>query len=143
MRLMLAMNARHKMPFLLTILLLASFACKALTPTEAAPTPDYIFPEVTTPLVIEPASLPKGELSADYEVQILVRDNVTPINSVFLSEGTLPTGLELVFVDGDDSFTIRGVPEETGSFTFTVFVSCVGTMVSGQTGQMEYTILVE
>ena len=137
---------KNNKPFLLAIIVLislASFACKALTPTAATPTPDYIFPEVTTPLVIEPASLPKGELGADYEVQILVRDNVTPINSVFLSEDTLPTGLELVFVDGDDSFTIRGVPEETGSFTFTVFVSCVGTMVSGQTGQMEYTLIVE
>jgi len=137
---------KNNKPFLLAIIvliLLASFACKALTPTAAAPTPDYIFPEVTTPLKIEPASLPKGQLGADYEVQIRVSDNVTPINSVFLSEDTLPAGLELVYVDGDDSFTIRGVPEETGSFTFTVFVSCVGTMVSGQTGQMEYTIIVE
>ena len=143
MRLMLAMNERLKRPFLLIILLLASFACKTLTPTEAAPTPDYIFPEVTTPLKIEPASLPKGELGADYEVQIFVRDNVTPISSVIIFEGALPAGLELVFVDGDDSFTIRGEPEETGSFPFTVAVSCFGTMVSGQTGQMEYTLIVE
>jgi len=62
---------------------------------------------------------------------------------VILSEGALPTGLELVFIEGEDSFSIRGVPEEAGSFTFTVFVSCFGTMVSGQTAQVEYTILVE
>lgn len=134
---------KNKQVFLLAILLLISFACKALTPTEETPTPDYIFPEVTTPLWIEPGSLPKGELGADYEVQIFVRDNVTPISSVILSEGALPTGLELVFVDGEDSFSIRGEPEETGSFNFTVFVSCFGTMVSGQTAQVEYTILVE
>jgi hypothetical protein len=135
---------KPKTLWLPAMLLLAALACKTLTqPVSATPTSDYIFPEVTTPLVIEPASLPTGELSADYEVQILVSDNVTPISSVFLSEGTLPTGLELVFVNGDDSFTIRGVPEETGSFTFTVFVSCVGTMVSGQTAQVEYTLVVE
>jgi len=128
---------------LVLMIFITSFACKALTPTEAVPTPDYIFPEVTTPLRIEPASLPKGELGADYEVQILVSDNVTPISSVILSEGALPAGLELVFVDGEDHFSIRGEPEETGSFTFTVVVSCFGTMVSGQAGQMEYTILVE
>lgn len=135
---------KSKKLFLLAILLLASFACKTLTQDmPATPTSDYIFPPVTTPLVIEPGSLPKGELGADYEVQILVRDNVTPISSVTISEGVLPAGLELVFVDNDDSFTIRGEPEETGSFTFTVFVSCFGTMVSGQTGLMEYTIVVE
>ena len=134
---------KSKKTFLLVLLLLGSFACKALTPTEAAPTPDYIFPEVTTPLKIEPASLPKGELGADYEVQIFVRDKVNPISSVIIFEGALPAGLELVFVDGEDSFTIRGEPEETGSFTFTVAVSCFGTMVSGQSGQMEYTNVVE
>ena len=137
---------KNNKPFLLAIIVLvslASFACKALTPTAATPTPDYIFPEVTTPLKIEPASLPKGELGADYEVQILVRDNVTPVNQVSISSGALPAGLELIFVDGVDGATIRGEPEETGSFTFTVSVSCFGTMVSGQAGQMEYTIVVE
>jgi len=137
---------KNNKPFLLAIIVLvslASFACKALTPTAATPTPDYIFPEVTTPLVIEPASLPKGELGADYEVQILVNDNVTPVNQVSISSGALPAGLELIFVDGEDGATIRGVPEETGTFTFTVSVSCFGTMVIGQAGQMEYTIIVE
>ena len=135
---------KNKKPILLAILLLAALACKTLTQDlPATPTSDYVFPEVTTPLVIEPGSLPKGELGADYEVQILVRDNVTPISSVIISEGALPAGLELVFVDNDNSFTIRGEPEETGSFTFTVFVSCFGTMVSGQTAQVDYTIIVE
>ena len=142
-RKILALLCALKTPFLLAILILASFACRALTPSAATPTPDYIFPEVTTPLKIEPASLPTGELDAAYEVQILVRDNVTPISSVILSEGALPAGLDLVFVDGEDHFSIRGVPEETGSFTFTVFVSCFGTMVSGQTGQVSYTLVVE
>lgn len=137
---------KNNKPFLLATLVLislASFACKALTPTAATPTPDYIFPEVTTALKIEPASLPTGELGADYEVQILVSDNVTPVNQVSISSGTLPAGLELVFVDGVDGATISGVPEETGTFTFIVSVSCFGTMVSGQTGQMEYTLIVE
>ena len=55
----------------------------------------------------------------------------------------LPAGLELVFVDDEDSITISGTPEETGTFNFTVFVSCVGTMAAGQTGEREYVIVVE
>ena len=48
-----------------------------------------------------------------------------------------------MFVDGEDGAKVSGVPEETGTFTFTVFFSCFGTMVSGQTGEKEYTIVVE
>lgn len=132
--------------FLLTMVFMiavTSFACSLFIPGESAtPTPDYVFEPVTTPLRIEPESLPNAQTGVDYEVEIRVRDNVTPISSVILSEGALPAGLELVFIDGEDSFSIRGEPEESGSFTFTVFVSCFGTMVGGQTAQVEYTLIV-
>lgn len=135
-------------PLLLTLVLLisvVSFACSLFTPgAPATPTAEpEIFEPVTTPLKIEPESLPKGQAGAAYEVEIRISDNVTPINSVSISEGTLPAGLELVFVDGDEGAAISGVPEETGTFTFTVFITCFGTMVSGQTGQREYTLIVE
>lgn len=133
--------------FLLTMVLivsLVSFACSLFIPGESAtPTPDYIFEPVTTPLKIEPESLPNAQTGVDYEVEILVSDNVTPISSVIISNGALPAGLELVFVDGEDSATISGTPEEPGTYTFTVFISCFGTMVGGQTGDKEYTIIVE
>lgn len=125
-------------------LLILSLACATLTGVTATPTPDpYEFEPVTTPLRFEPESLPKGQARAKYEADIRIRDNVTPLSSVFISGGTLPAGLEFEFTSGASGATISGVPEETGRFTITVFVTCFGTMVSGQTGQMEYTIIVE
>lgn len=124
-------------------LLILSLACATLTDVKATPTPEYQFEPVTTPLRFEPESLPKGQAGAKYEADIRIRDNVTPLSSVFISGGTLPAGLEFEFTAGADGATISGTPEETGTFTITVFVSCFGTMVSGQTGQMEYTIIIE
>ena len=136
----------NKSFILITVLLIStvSFACSLFTRAEETPTPDpYIFPPVTTPLKIEPDSLPNAQIGVEYEIEILVSDNVTPLNSVAISSGTLPAGLELVFVDGEDGAKISGVPEETGTFTFTVFFSCFGTMVSGQTSGKEFQIVVE
>lgn len=125
-------------------LLMLSLACATLTGATATPTPDpYLFEPVTTPLQFEPESLPKGQAGAKYEADIRIRDNVTPVSSIFLSDGTLPAGLKFEFTAGEDGATISGVPEETGRFTITVFVSCFGTMVGGQTGQMEYIIIIE
>ena len=128
----------------MVLIMMVTLACSLFARTQEAPTPDpYIFPEVATPLKIEPDSLPNAQTGLEYEVEIRVSDNVTPVSSVFISDGTLPAGLELVFVDDEDSITISGIPEEAGTFTFTVFVSCVGTMVAGQTGEREYVIVVE
>ena len=128
----------------MVLIVMVTLACSLFTRTEETSTPDpYIFPEVTTPLKIEPDSLPNAQTGVEYEVEIRVSDNVTPVSSVFISDGTLPAGLELVFVDDEGSIAISGTPEETGTFTFTVFVSCVGTMVAGQTGEKEYVIVVE
>jgi len=56
----------------------------------------------------------------------------------------LPPGLELVIVENvADTARITGTPEKAGTFTFTINVWCYGTMVSGQMGSKEYTILVE
>ncbi|MFN8433767.1 MAG: hypothetical protein U0V18_07090 [Anaerolineales bacterium] len=132
------------------VLLTAAFAilfaasCSATPSVPPTPTADpYVFEPVTTPLRFEPESLPVGQLGAEYEAQIFIRDNVTPVNSASLSAGALPAGLELVFMEGEDRVVIRGVPEEAGSFTFTLFVTCFGTMVSGQTGQMDFTLTVK
>ena len=132
--------------FILVMVLLVSmvsFACSLFTRAEEMPTPNYIFTPVTTPLKIEPDSLPNAQTGVEYEVEIRVRDNVTPVNNASISSGTLPAGLELVFVDHVDGAKISGVPEETGTFTFTVSVSCFSTMVVGQTAEKEYVIVVE
>ena len=139
-------HMKNNKSFIWVLMLLASiisFACSLFTRVEEIPTPNYIFTPVTTPLKIEPDSLPNAQAGAKYLVEVRVSDNVTPLSSVFISSGTLPVGLELVFVDGEDVAKISGVPEETGTFTLTVFVSCKGTMVSGQTGEKEYQIVVE
>lgn len=124
-------------------MLMQSLACATLSGVKPTPTPDYLFEPVTTPLTFTPASLPNGQTGMDYKTEIFVSGNVTPLSSVFLSKGTLPTGLELVFTSGGDSLQISGVPQKAGTYTFTVFVSCFGTMVNGQTADKEYIIVVE
>ena len=127
-------------------IVMMSLACSVFTRftrTEATPTFNYIFTPSTISLKIEPDSLPNAQTGVEYEVEIRVSDNVTPVNNVFISNGTLPAGLELVFVDGEDGAKIGGVPEETGTFTFTVVVGCFSTMVVGQTVEKEYVIVVE
>ena len=132
--------------FILVMVLLVSmvsFACSLFTRAEEMPTPNYIFTPVTTPLKIEPDSMPNAQTGVAYEVEMRVSDNVTPVSNVSISSGSLPAGLELVFVDHVDGAKISGVPEETGTFAFTVVVGCFGTMVSGQSGEKEYVIVVE
>jgi hypothetical protein len=60
-----------------------------------------------------------------------------------VSRGSLPAGLELVFVEGEDAAIISGIPEGAGVSTFAVSVWCFGTQVSGQSGDKEYTLIVE
>jgi len=127
-------------------IVMMSLACSVFTRftrSEATPTFNYIFTPVLTPLKIEPDSMPNAQTGVEYEVEIRVSDNVTPVDNVSISSGTLPAGLELVFVDGVDGAKISGVPEETGTFTFTVSVSCFSTMVVGQSAEREYVIVVE
>jgi len=100
-------------------IVMMSLACSLFTRftrTEATPTFNYIFTPSTILLKIEPESMPNGQTGVEYEVEIRVSDNVTPLNNVSISSGALPPGLELVFVDGADDAKISGVPEETGTF---------------------------
>jgi hypothetical protein len=127
----------------IVMMLLACSVFTRFTHTEATPTSNYIFTPSTILLKIEPESLPKAQTGVEYEAEIRVSDNVTPVNNVSISSGTLPAGLELVFVEHVDGAKISGIPEETGTFAFTVGVSCFSTMVVGQAGEKEYVILVE
>ncbi|MBI5353358.1 MAG: hypothetical protein HZB50_12025 [Chloroflexi bacterium] len=135
----------NKSTILVVVLLFSMvfYSCSLFTSAEEIPTPNYIFTPSTTLLKIEPDSLPNAQTGVEYEVEIRVSDNVTPVSDAVISSGTLPAGLELVFVDHVDGAKISGVPEETGTFTFTVSVSCFSTMVIGQSAEKEYTIVVE
>ena len=129
--------------FLLLILTALSLACSLVTKTlPATPTPDYIFPPVRTPLLIEPASMPDAQVSVEYEAEIHITQNVTPVGDMMIQDGALPVGLEFIFLDGEDAAKIVGIPEEIGEFHFTVFAWCYGTQVSGQTLKKEYQLIV-
>ena len=94
-------------------------------------------------LKFEPDRLPDAQTGAAYEAEIHVTENRTPVGDFALSKGSLPVGLELIKVEGEeDTAKIGGVPREAGTFTFTVSVWCYGTNVSGQTGEKEYTLVV-
>ena len=133
---------------ILTVVLLVSmvsFACSLFTRgvevTQEPPEPN--FEPVTDLLVIEPAALPDAQLGVMYEAEIHITQNVTPVGDMVITDGVLPSGMELVFMEGEDSAIISGIPDETGTFPFTLTVWCYGTQVSGQTLEKDYQIVVE
>jgi|GEM_PF-1443122 len=96
-------------------------------------------------LVFTPADLPEASAGVPYDMEILVAQNETPVYTMYISEGILPRGLVFEFDENahEDKARIYGTPEEAGTFTFKVFVGCLGTNVSGQTGEREFTIVVK
>jgi hypothetical protein len=95
-------------------------------------------------LKFDPDKLPEAPVSVQYEAEIHVTQNRTPVGDFSLSDGSLPAGLKLEKVaDVEDTARITGVPTETGTFTFKISVWCYGTNVSGQTGEKEYSIVVK
>jgi len=130
---------------LLALILISSLSCNFVTEMIAPPPtlePYPTFAEVTTPLLFDPSELPPAQKGVAYEVTIAISQNVTPVNNMMINSGSLPAGLEFEFLNSDYVGVIRGIPEESGKFTFTVHASCFGTMVSGQSGQMEYQLVV-
>jgi len=94
------------------------------------------------PLIFDPDQLPDAQTGVPYEATISISQNVTPVGRISLSEGTLPPGMELVFTQMEDTAKISGTPTQTGSYTFTIQVWCLGTNTSGQVGEKQYTIVV-
>jgi hypothetical protein len=134
--------------FLSAVLLIAlvSMSCRLFSRLNSTPQPEndgQYFGPTGGPLNFEPEFLHAAQESVKYEEKVLVTGNNTPVGDFFLSEGALPPGLELVFLDGEDAALISGIPEETGTFVFTVSVWCFGTQVSGQAGEKEYRLVVE
>jgi hypothetical protein len=124
---------------------IVSISCSVFTfGTQPTPHPEpccVITP--AGPLKFEPETLPPAQAGVLYEAEIRITQNRTPAYAIYISKGALPAGLEFVKVEGKDAAKISGIPKETGTFTFTVSASCFSTMVVGQTGEKEYTIVVE
>ena len=109
-------------------------------PTEFPEEPD--FGPTGGPLKFTPDTLPEAQVGGSYEAEIQITLNNTPVGDFFISEGSLPEGLEFTFLEGEDAASITGTPTEEGTFTFTVGAWCFGTQVSGQTGEKSYTLTV-
>ena len=129
--------------FVFLLLPMVSVACSLLpeAPIATPTTTPYYF-SVPRPLQIEPASLPEAQAGVMYESEIHITQNVTPVGDMQIKEGALPVGLEFVFQKGKDAAKISGIPQETGVFSITIYAWCFGTMVSGQTLEQEYQIVV-
>lgn len=118
-------------------------ATAGLDPTQMELTEIAEFGPTSGPLIFAPDSLPAARVGVMYEAKISILGNVTPVDSFSLSAGTLPSGLELVPLEGEDAALIRGIPASVETLTFTVSVTCFGTQVSGQSGNKEYDLRVE
>ncbi len=129
---------------LVTMVVIGSLmvACNFLFPGTPGPNP--AFEPHDESLIFSPAALPDAKVGEPYEAEILITQNVTPVGDFLVDPDQLPTGLELIYTqEMTDSAVISGTPEIAGIYRFTVSVWCYGTMVIGQTGEKEYTIVVE
>lgn len=132
--------------FIWVLLPVLSLACATLTgipPVTPTPELEPDFKPVTTPLLVTPESLPYAQVGVEYDVKIQVTQNVTPVGDISIQAGELPSGLEFIFLDGEDAAQLVGIPEEAGEFEITIFIWCFGTQVSGQTLAQKYKIIVE
>ena len=103
-----------------------------------------LFTPARGPLKFQPAELPPAQVGVPYEAKVTISDNATPAGQFSISEGMLPKGLALEKVEGEQNTAhIFGTPEETGTYTFRIFVWCYGTNVSGQTGEKQYSLVVK
>ncbi len=95
------------------------------------------------PLQFSPDTLPDAQVGQSYNVSITVSGNVTPVGQMSIGKGALPDGLVLQHERGNSTATISGTPQAAGEFEFTVAAWCLGTNVSGQTGQQDYRLVVK
>lgn len=93
-------------------------------------------------LTFSPTDLPEAEVGQPYQVTIVISDNYTPAGDIFIESGALPPGLTLTFLEGTDTAEISGIPEEAGTFEFVVGAWCMGTSVSGDSGEQAYALVV-
>lgn len=140
------MRRLSKILIFLALVALFSLACMTVGRLVADPEPTTEFNEVieSGPLVFKPDSLPDAQTGTVYTVQITVENTRTPVGEFILQEGELPPGLALKQVDGvANTAEISGTPTQAGTYKFVLYVWCFGTNQAGQTGQIDYTIVVK
>lgn len=103
----------------------------------------FIFTPPRGPLKFDPPTLAAAQVGAAYETRVTISGNATPTGQFSISDGALPKGLALEKAEGQDAVRIFGTPQESGMFKFKLFVWCYGTNVSGQQGEMEYSLVVK
>ena len=95
-------------------------------------------------LQFSPATLPDAQVGSSYAATITVSQAVTPVGSASVQDGALPAGLDLALAkELDNTIQISGTPTVAGTFSFTIYVWCYGTQVSGQTATQGYTLVVK
>jgi hypothetical protein len=124
---------KHISPFLMIILAFVIFGTMACLCS---------FFDQSNPLIFTPDKLPDAQEGLSYDVTISISQNRTPVGSISVSEGTLPPGFELIYIQAESSAKITGIPTQAGSYTFTIRASCFGTNTSGQQGEKQYSIVV-
>lgn len=137
---------RRSLLLLLTLSLVWAVSGCRLVDLVSTPTPEPTFApiiEVRPPLKFSPEKLPEAQVGQAYSAVITISDNVTPVYIATIQSGVLPPELKLLEVRQGNTVEISGIPKEAGEYTFTLSVGCYGTMVGGQDGQKEYTLLVK
>jgi len=94
-------------------------------------------------LGFSPDSLQDATVGQPYKATITVSNNATPVGDIYVSSGTLPPGVTVNFVRGSSvSADLTGTPTTRGTYVFTISAWCLGTNVSGQTGDQSYALVV-
>ena len=95
-------------------------------------------------LQFSPTTLPDAQVGSPYAATITVSQAETPVGRASVQDGALPAGLDLALAqDPEDTIQISGTPTVAGTFSFTIYVSCYGTSVMGQTATQGYTLVVK
>ena len=95
-------------------------------------------------LQFSPTTLPDAQVGSSYAATIAVSQAVTPVGGASVQDGALPAGLDLALAkQPDNTILISGTPTVAGTFSFTIYVWCYGTNVSGQTATQGYTLVVK
>jgi hypothetical protein len=95
-------------------------------------------------LEFSPATLPDAQVGSSYAATITVSQAVTPVGGTSIQDGALPAGLDLALAkEPANTIQILGTPTVAGTFSFTIYVWCYGTNVSGQTATQGYTLVVK
>jgi len=126
---------------LLTFLIGASCSLFSDISPEASPTPDPQNDDDGT-LQFIPDVLPDAQQGVPYEIEVRVENVTTFVGEFTVTEGILPPGLLLERVPSENATLITGIPQEAGTFSFTLDVWCMGTNDPGQTGHHLYQIIV-